>query len=273
MILILIKKELKKSLKKIQSKFIKTTVLNETVIDNLPYRVVDKTSFLPWYKNRRALCFKNPDEPHRIYVHSMIYHSKRSHYQPTLIIPQKVIEAWHNVYKVKNALMLGAAGCTVPRFIALNFPEMTTVGIEYCPEFIELANKYFFISEISDRFSLVQGDAYDYVKNPNVSSKSDVVFVDIFSEYSIPNETFSDEFINALYEITSSDAVIIFNLLSLNQDDAVVFAKGIKASFSRKTVICKNERVTLVLVKSTDSEKSKRFSDRLHTLGDITEII
>lgn len=263
---------MKKTLKKIQAKFIKTTVLNETVIDNLPYRVVDKTSPLPWYKNRRAICFKNPDEPYKVYIHSMVFHSKRSHYQPVIIIPQKIIEVWHNAFKPKRALVLGAAGCTVPRFIAQNFSEMTTVGIEYCPEFVELANKYFFISEISDRFSLVQGDAFDFILNQKITSKPDVIFVDIFNESSIPNETFSDAFINALYETASSDAVIIFNLLSTSKEDAAAFTKEIKAPFSGKTVIYKDGRSTLILVKSTDSEKIKTFSDKIHTFGDIIEI-
>lgn len=263
---------MKKALKKIQAEFIKTTVLNETVIDNLPYRVIDKTSPLPWYKNRRAICFKSSEKPHRLYVYSMVYHSKRSHYQPVMIMPQKIIEAWHNIFKPKNALVLGAAGCTVPRFIALNFPEMTTVGIECCPEIVELANKYFFISEISDRFSLVQGDAFDFILNKKITAKPDVIFVDIFNEASIPNETFSDEFITAIYETANTDAVIIFNLLSLSKEDTVTFAKRIKAPFSRKTVIYKGSISTLVLMKSTDSEKAKTFLDEIHTLGDVIEI-
>lgn len=262
---------MKKVLKKIRNKFIKTTVLNETVIEGTVYRVIEKTNILPSYSNRRAICFKTPDEPNRVYIHSMIYLNEKMHYQPVLIIPQKIIELWHSSFEPKNALVLGAAGCAVPRFIAFNYPEMKTVGIEYCPEFIEMANKYFFTDRISDRFSLILGDAFDYVINKKCPEKQDIVFVDIFDKDSIPENTFSQEFINGLYEITSDNSAVIFNLLTLNEKDAELFADGIKAPFTQKTVVSRNGRTTLVLAKSTDEKKLDAFMDGIHTVGDVTE--
>lgn len=266
------KKTLKKTLKKIQARFVRTTVLNETVINNMPYRVVEKTSVLPWYRNSRALCFKTPDEPNKVYIHSRIFHSKKAHYQPALVVPQKVIELWHNLFNPKRALVLGAAGCTLPRFIALNFPEMQTVGIEYCPEFIELAKKYFFISQISGRFSLVQGDAFDYVINKKIPEKQDVIFVDIFNKSSIPDELFSEEFMNGLYEETNPDSLIVFNLLTLNRDDAAEFAKGITPPFNKKALILNSNSLMLILVKSTDGEKLNTFFEGIHIFDSVIEI-
>ncbi len=263
---------MKKVLKKIRNKFIKTTVLNETVIEGTVYRVIEKTNILPSYSNRRAICFKTPDEPNRVYIHSMIYLNEKKHYQPVLIIPQKIIELWHSSFEPKNALVLGAAGCAVPRFIAFNYPEIKTVGIEYCPEFVEMANKYFFTDRISDRFSLVLGDAFDYVINKKNAEKQDIIFVDIFDKDSIPETAFSEEFINGLYEMTSDNSVVIFNLLELNKEDAVSFAKEIKTPFTRKTVVCNNGRTALLFAKSTDEKKLNVFSDGIHTIGDITEI-
>lgn len=262
---------MKKILKKIRNKFIKTAVLNETVIDGTVYRVIEKTSILPSYNGRRAICFKTPDEPNSVYFHSMIYLDEKKHYQPALITPQKIIELWHKSFEPKNALVLGAAGCAVPRFIAFNYPEMKTVGIEYCPEFIEMANKYFFTDRISDRFSLTLGDAFDYVINKKSPEKQDIIFVDVFDKNSIPENTFSEEFINGLYEITSDNSAVIFNLLTLNEKDADLFAEGIKAPFTRKTVVCNNGRTTLVLAKSTDGKKLDAFMDGIHTVGDVTE--
>lgn len=262
---------MKKALRKLQSKFVKTTVLNETVIGGTTYRVVEKTSILPWYKNKRAICFKSPQEPNRVYVHSMIYNTLKAHYQPTLIVPQKLIEFWHRHYKPQNALILGAAGCTVPRFIALNFPEMQTVGIEYCSEFIEMANKYFFISQISDRFTLLEGDAFNYVINKRSSEKQDIIFVDVFDKTSIPEELFSEEFLNSLYEQTNEDSLIIFNLLTLNKEKAKSFANSIKAPFSKKILIFNGNSVMLALVKSTDSRKTDDFFREIHIFDSIVE--
>lgn len=263
---------MKKALKKIQAKFIKTTVLYETVIENTAYRVVEKTSVLPWYADRRAICFKSPNEPEKVYIHSMIYHSKRKRYQPVFYAPQKISECWHNVFKPNNALILGVGGGAVPRFFALNFPEMKITGVEYCEEFIEIAYKYFFISEISDRFSLIHGDAYDYIINNKNDEKQDIVFVDIFNAASIPCETFSEEFVNGLYENTSSDSLVIFNLLTLNKDDAVSFAKGIKAPFNKKILIFNNATVTLALIKTADIEKMSAFNKEIHIFDDVVEI-
>lgn len=265
-------KQLKRKLKKIQSRFIKTTVLYETVIDGKFYRVIEKTSILPWYKDRRAICFKEPAEHDRVYVYSMILNSKRARYQPVFVAPQKIIEAWHGLFKPKKALVLGTAGGTVPRFIALNFPEMQTVGVEYCRDIIEIAKEYFFLSQISDRFTLLEGDAFDYVINKKIPEKQDVVFVDIFDGVSIPCKVFSEEFLNSLYECTGKDSVIIFNLLTLGGDSAAEFAKGIKAKFAKKILVLNGNTVTLVLAKSENGEKLNAFSEKIHIFDSVIEL-
>lgn len=262
---------MKNALRKIQKKFIKTTVLNETVIGDTVYRVIEKTSFLPWYQNRRAICFKSAEEPKKVYIHSMIYNSPKVHYQPVLVVPQKVTELWHKQFGAKRALVLGAAGCTVPRFIALNFPEMQTVGIEYCHEFVEIANKYFLLSQINDRFTLIEGDAFDYVINRKFTEKQDIIFVDVFNSLSVPSEVFSEEFINRLYEETNSDSLVIINLLTLKKDAAEDFANGIKTPFDKKALILNGQTVTLLLAKSEDSEKMKGFFENINIFDSLEE--
>ncbi len=262
---------MKKALKKIQNKFVKTTVLNETVIEDTVYRVVEKTCFLPWYHNRRAICFKSAEEPKKVYIHSMIYNSPKVHYQPVLAVPQKVTELWHKQFEPKKALVLGAAGCTVPRFIALNFPEMQTVGIEYCREFVEIANEYFLLSQISDRFTLVEGDAFDYVINKKITEKQDIIFVDVFNSPSVPDEVFSDEFLNGLYEETNPDSLVIINLLTLEKDAAENFANGIKEPYDRKALILNGQTVTLLLAKSKNSEKLNSFFESIHIFDSVEE--
>lgn len=134
-----------------------------------------------------------------------------------------------------------------------------------------MANKYFFISQINDRFTLLEGDAFDYVINKRSSEKQDIIFVDVFDKTSIPEELFSEEFLNSLDEQTNEDSLIIFNLLTLNKEKAKSFANTIKVPFSKKILIFNGNAVMLALVKSTDSRKTDDFFGEIHIFDSIVE--
>lgn len=256
--------KIKQTLKKY---LIKTNVLEEFILDGILYRVVERKSVVPWYKTRRALCFKDNGAS---YIYSVITLDKKARYQPYLLGHQKIIELWNSHFDSKNTLILGCAGCAVPRFIAFNFPEMKTTGIEYCSKLIDVAKKYFYADKLSDRFALVHGDAFDYVINKKYTEKQDIIFVDLFSGSKIPENVFSGEFLNSLYECTNENGIVIFNLLSLKKEDTVTFAKNSAPDVFKKAIIFKDKKSILVLAKSQNDEKLNVFFDDLQDIGDLT---
>ncbi len=249
-------------LKKLRSKLVKTKVLEEINLNNITYRVVEKTSIVPSYSGRRALVFRVPNK-NGTFIHSMIYIDKKKRYQPTFYLPQRVLDLWGEKFSLNENLCLGAAGCAVPRFLGLNFKESHTVGVEYSKEFIELAKKYFLINEIENQFDLVNADAFEYVKNENIKEKFDSVYIDIFDAEKLPQNIYGEDFINSLYLCTKENSVCVFNFLAEKPSKISEFAKSIKDEFPKKAVVYKDGRTALLLIKTNAREKANSVLEQL----------
>ncbi len=249
---------------------IKTQTIDTFKLDNITYKIVDRKSILPSYKNRRDLLFKT-ENSNRIYSHSAVFTDTKNIFQPVLITPQKLIEAWSKRSEIKNALVLGCAGCTVPRFIALKYPECKTVGIEYEEKFIEIALKHFWIEEFDSKFSLLQGDAFEYVKDTD-AEKYDVICVDVFSGNQLPQDVFSNEFLNDIDKCSKNNSIIIFNLLEEKVDNIIPFAKTLPDVFNEKYVINYDIHCFLVAIKSTADNGKNVFIESLKKIGNVETI-
>ena len=133
---------LQKLIKKIRRKLTKIKVLESFFIDGVEYRVVETTSILPSVKSKRSLSFKKDD---KIYHHSSIYLNPKHHFQPIYKTMQSIVDSWGKFNNIDNALILGCAGCSFPRFLSLHYPECKTTGIEISKEFIDIAKKHFLL--------------------------------------------------------------------------------------------------------------------------------
>lgn len=249
---------------------IKTQTIDAFKLNNITYKIVDRKSILPSYKNRRDLLFKTENSS-RIYSHSAVFTDTKNVFQPVFITPQKLIDAWSKRSEIKNALVLGCAGCTIPRFIALKYPECKTVGIEYEEKFIEIAWKYFWIPEFDSKFTLLHGDAFEYVKDTD-GEKFDVICVDVFSENQLPQDVFSNEFMSDVNNCSKDDSIIIFNLLEESIDNVLPFAKDLPDYFNEKYIINYDIHCFLVAIKSTTDTNKNNFIESIKNIGNIITI-
>lgn len=255
---------------KLRKYFIKTKTIDTFKLGDITYKIVDRKCFLPSYKNRRDLLFKT-ENSNRVYSHSAIFLDTKNIFQPVLSTPQKLIDAWSKRDNVDNALVLGCAGCTIPRFIALKFPQCKTVGIEYEEKFIEIAWKYFWIPEFDSKFKLLHDDAFEYVKDTD-GEKYNVICVDVFSENQLPQDVFSNEFLSDVNNCSKDNSIIIFNLLEESIDNVLPFAKALPDYFNEKYIINYDIHCFLVAIKSTDSIDKKDFIESLKQIGNVTII-
>lgn len=257
-----IKAKLKKSL-------VKSRVIETYEIDKEIYKVIDHTSPLPFIKDRRNLSFKADGA---IHSHSAIYLNPKYHFQPIFHIPQRLIALWGNENKVKNTLMLGCAGCSVPRFVALHYPESTTIGVELSEDLIAIAKKHFLIDQIEKQFTLTKGDAIEFVKNYDKPEKQNVIYIDIFDKDKIIDAIFTEEFINGLYNCTDENALIIINILGKDIDEALSFFNSLNLSFSESFVIKNDSAQFAVLTKADNSEKADFSASIKGHMDDVTII-
>ena len=259
---------IKKLFNKLERKLTKKKILDRFITDGIEYRVIETTNILPSFKNRRGLIFRKDD---MVYNHSAIYTNPKYHFQPVYKTTQKIISAWAGDNSLNNTLVLGCAGCTIPRFMVLSFPDSKITGIELSEDFIKIANKYFLLDEISKQFTLIQGDAIDYIENSDFKEKRDVIVVDIFDANTLISDIFSDGFTTALPNHTTENSIIIFNLFGKNIDEITAFTNTFSFDFDGKYILCsKDDKIPsreLILLRTINKNYTSVFEEKLKLTG------
>lgn len=259
---------------KIKKKLKKTKILDQFFIDGTEYRVVETSSILPSIKSKRSLFFKKDG---RIYSHSVIYLNPKYHFQPTYQIPQCIIDIWSKFNDINNALVLGCAGCTLPRFLSLHFPKSHTTGIEISEKFIDVAKKFFLLEEISNQFELIHTDAIKYIKNNQPKEKQNVIYIDIFDANKLINELFTDDFVTSLENHLDENSIVIFNLLGKSDSEIIDFAEKINSPYDSKYIFARNQEESpiryLVLIKAENKNSLSDFEKCLDTIDYKTQKI
>lgn len=259
-------RKIKANLKK---KLVKVKVIETYEIGNEIYKVIDYTSPLPFIKDRRNLSFKIDNA---IHSHSAIYFNPKYHFQPIFHIPQKIISVWGSINKVEKALVLGCAGCSFPRFISLHYPHSKTIGVELSDDFISIAKKHFLIEQIEKQFTLIQGDAIEFVKNYNSVEKQNVIYIDIFDRNKVIEDIFTEEFTKGLFLCTDDNALIIINIFGKDVNEVKLFFNNIDLPFSEKFIIKNNNAQFAVLTKTNKADKSSIITSIEEALDGITII-
>lgn len=256
--------------KKIKSKassILRRNLTEHRVIDTyeeegVTYKVIDTLSSSSLYKSQRSLKFKTADSD-IIYTHSAIHLNPSEKRQPYLPVGQDIISRWCDVFSPKSALVLGCAGCAIPRFLYLSYKDIRISGVEISPLLINIAKEHFLLREIEDRFILLEGDAFKYVRE-HIPNTEDIILVDIFDKNRLPNEVFSGDFLSDIINVSSENALIVFNFLDSNPDVIKDFAKNISLPFGEKYVVSTENRCFLALGKSRDTERLRTFYGSLY---------
>ena len=248
---------MKKLVKKFYNKFTSYKTFEEVTLNDITYRVVEKRNSLSPKNTERALVFKKP-ESSEMFFHSKIYTDSKKVFQPHGVAFQKIFDCWGKIFSLNNALILGCAGCSFPRFLALRFPQIKIIGVEYLKEFVALANKYFLIDDIKCQFKLLEADAFAFVENNELTEKQDLIMVDVFDGNCCPDEVFSDAFIKALYGSMSDSSIVVFNFLKIKKEIISEFVENIKEPFDEKYIVAKDEKNILLLIKSKEKDKVQK---------------
>lgn len=257
-------------LKRLLSKTVKRKVIHEFLLDDIPHRIVEHTSWVPGYKSKREIIFKAKDD-NRVFIHSSIFLSPKQHFQPIFTMPQKIAYIWNKSFVANNVLVLGCAGCTFPRFYALEYPESKITGVELSEKLVEIANKYFLLDQIKQQFNLYCDDAFKFVKDFDFKAKQDIIFVDIFAYNQLPSDVFSKDFLKSLFDCTSNDSMVIFNFLQEDYNKILDFAKSIEQPFNEKYVVSANERCYMLLLKTENENKKEAFKNSINEIAKVFE--
>jgi len=116
-----------------------------------------------------------------------------------------------------NVLVLGVAAGSVIKTLAdeINFKGKIT-GVEIDPVAIEIANKYFGLDKIHN-LEIVIDDAFEFVLK--TKEKYDLIIIDIFQDTEMPNFLFEDFFINRINFLLNVNGFILFNTMTLTDNN------------------------------------------------------
>lgn len=122
-----------------------------------------------------------------------------------------------NINQMKNILVLGVAGGSVIRTLTdeLAFKGNIT-GVEIDPVVLKVADKYFKLNEI-ENLEIKLMDAKDYVSNTH--QIFDLIIIDIFEDFFMPEFLFSVEFVSNVKNIIKPKGYLLFNTIVLNKTD------------------------------------------------------
>jgi spermidine synthase len=123
------------------------------------------------------------------------------------------------IKKFESILILGVAGGSVVKTLVeeLKFNGQIT-GVEIDEDVVEIANKYFKLSEIKN-LDLIVDDAFEFVLK--TKEKYDLIIIDIFQDIKMPNFLFEDFFINRVNFLLKRDGFILFNTMVINEKDRI----------------------------------------------------
>ena len=235
------------------------TFTGEGEDSHIRFEVADYRYKLSPWKNKRSIEFFNNGR----YIYSTVYLSPHRHFQPLYPQAQRAADAFFCQQPPKKALVLGCAGCSIPRFVVNHYKQCTVTGVEYSKQFVDIAKRFFISGAMRSRFRLIHDDAFRYVALAQGKEQFDYIHTDIYIGDKIHPEAFSEDFINSIYKLLSSEGLALFNAFQVPLEQLNSIADSIIAPFSGIYVLDMYRKFFVALVKTQDTNKLESFEKQI----------
>ncbi|RDJ31189.1 MAG: hypothetical protein DWQ18_03575 [Crenarchaeota archaeon] len=122
---------------------------------------------------------------------------------------------------IQNVLFVGGGGFSGPKNFLLVYPEVRVDVVEIDPEVIDVAYKYFELTD-NPRLRIFNEDARSFLTSTNNSY--DLIILDAYAPSHIPYHLITDEFFQVLDSKLNPDGIVISNVIgSLHGDHSKLF--------------------------------------------------
>ena len=130
--------------------------------------------------------------------------------------------------KPKTIIMLGFGGGSTPKMLNKKYPKAKITSVEIDPVVIKLAKKYFKADSIHQE--LINQDAVEFIKKLNPNRVFDLVLVDLFLGFKIPEKFQDPKFLKL---VKSHANVLLLNRLNWDSHeiDSMLFLDLLKQTF------------------------------------------
>lgn len=146
----------------------------------------------------------------------------------------KVLSSKYHVSGIKNVLILGLGAGTVAEVINKKWPDAKMVGVEIDPVMVDIGKKYFNLNDVKN-LKIVIDDAIKLKSSENF----DLIIVDLYKGYAIEKKIKSERFLQKIAQLLEKNGVVIFNVISRQNDnfEASIFLDKLHVIF--KDNFCK----------------------------------
>jgi spermidine synthase len=147
--------------------------------------------------------------------------------------------------QVREVLVLGLGGGSIPKFIHHYLPEMRIRVVEINPQVIEIARSHFMLPPDDARLQVIEGDAAAYLRASPGSA--DLLILDVFDGAGIPPELYSQAFFDSSAEALTHEGLLAVNLWGSDRNFDL-YLQRIELSFDHRVLVMPTGRPGNIVV-------------------------
>lgn len=143
--------------------------------------------------------------------------------------------AWQIRPEASRFLMLGGAGCSIPKYLLHTRPGITMDVVEIDPAMTKIAQDFFFLTE-APGLAVFHEDARTFLNRETLAAKQkapyEIIMGDTFgSAYNIPFQLATVEAAEKIHALLDEEGMYICNIISAARGEKSALLSGIRASF------------------------------------------
>lgn len=147
--------------------------------------------------------------------------------------------------KVRDILIIGLGGGSIPKFIHRHFAQMRITAVELNPAVITAARGPFMLPPDDERLRVVCGDGIHYVRDHPESA--DLLILDAFDAKGLAPGLTSQEFYDSCFDALTTDGILAVNLWGSDKNFDV-YLQRLERTFDGKVLVLPTGRPGNILV-------------------------
>ena len=136
--------------------------------------------------------------------------------------------------QVRDVLVLGLGGGSIPKYIYKHLPAVSTRVVEINPRIIQVARSHFYVPDNDERFEIIEGDAVSYLRDHPATTN--MLMMDAFASNGLPPELCSQDFFDSCADAVTAEGMCEINLWGSDKNYDV-YLQRIERSFEQRVLV------------------------------------
>jgi spermidine synthase len=146
---------------------------------------------------------------------------------------------------VRDILLLGLGGGSIPKYIHHYHPQLKTRVVELNRQVISIARSHFYLQDDDERLSVIEGDGIQYIYDH--PETTDLLMLDMFDGSGMPLKLYTQDFFDACNVALTSNGLMQINLWGSDKNFDV-YLQRIEQSFNGRVLVVPTGRPGNIIV-------------------------